>query len=695
MAWTLEEFKDNVRSAVNIERQLAGYDQRMAFVRTVSQYCSYDDADDFKVLYADGKCGVRYAVDAWTYNEDDHTLVLVLGDWNDFEDSSRLTKTEAEQMLKRLRMFFELSRKKKLPEGAQPPLDFSTPEYQLAEMIQTETIERVRLLLFTDRAVSERLKTLGTEMFENILIEMDLWGLERLYDQAVSGSDHEPLEIDFTDSPVELRLAASGNGFKSYLGVIRAEKLAQLYQQHTGRLLERNVRSYLMLRTGVNKSIRKTILSDKHEYFFIYNNGIAATAENLEFDQNGSLIRAKDFQIINGGQTTASLARAYFVDGAKQKVQDIQVAIKLTEIDKSLPPEEARELVSNISRYSNNQNKVSDADLTSNHVFHIRMEQTAMRIMAPCAPGELHGKQWFYERNRGSFLQRQMFLDRAAAKAFTARTDKKHVIKKEDLARVRLVWDDPRPDIASKGAAKLFAVFMDGIQEDWDKKNEAGAYGDQYFKDSVSLYIIHEELRRLVREADWYMAGGYLAAIVVYTMAVYSMLFSRQNPNREFNFDLVWKHQCIPDAMVPDLMDIAEKVAQRLTADDRLKQNVTEWAKMDTCWKRIKAHFETGFKLNAFAEQAVRTEAQVREQKATQKMNAEVDTSVDLLKKAMNFNHWEEALTFNAGHGYLTDRQKRAIVACFGMLSGRMPSTREIKTAFEGIERLRDEGFPH
>lgn len=696
MDTALEEFRENLKNAIKVEQHVAGFGQRMAFVHTLSRHCPYEQMDDLAVLYADGKCGsVRYAVDGWAFESEEHTLMLVLGDWNFFESEENLTKGDAEVLLKRLRMFFELSRAGKLPDKADPPLDFSSPEYQLAELIRDETIERVHLILFTDRPVSGRLKSLGCEPFGNISVEQDLWSIERLLEYVASKKDHEPLDISFEDHPVPLTPAVSGEGYKSYLGVISGEKLAHLYRDYGGRLLEKNVRSFLTLKSGVNKQIRRTIIGPHPENFFIYNNGIAATAEDLRFNAKGELIAAKDFQIINGGQTTASLARAFFVDKAAEAVANIQVAVKLTEIDETLPAEEARMLVANISRFSNNQNKVSDADLTSNHAFHILMEQMASRITAPPAPGRLHGMQWFYERNRGGYLQYQMFMTDAQRKACQLKTDSHHVIKKEDVARVHMIWEKQRPDIVSKGAAKLFAEFMDRIDADWDKKRYEGAYGDQYFKDTVSLFIIYHELRKAVMDADWYQAGGYLAAIVVYSVSVYSWLFSRQFPGAQFDFDPIWKSQDIPDLMLEDLLDIARTVQDCLTVQPRDKENVTEWAKLENCWKLVKKKFDDlKFTLNAFAEGAIRTAQDVREKKVEARQNAKVEMSVDILGSALQFKYWIDALNFNQGRGVLTDRQKTAIAKC-SQLPGRVPSDRVMKTAFEGIEALRDEGFPH
>lgn len=80
----------------------------------------------------------------------------------------------------------------------------------------------------------------------------------------------------------------------------------------------------------------------------------------IEDTNHGRFITfVRDFQIINGGQTTASISNARYKD--KADLSSIFVQMKLTSIDESTP-EESDELIRNISRSSNSQNKVSDAD---------------------------------------------------------------------------------------------------------------------------------------------------------------------------------------------------------------------------------------------------------------------------------------------------------------------------------------------
>lgn len=148
----------------------------------------------------------------------------------------------------------------------------------------------------------------------------------------------------------------------------------------------------------------------------------------IESTNEGKFITyARDFQIINGGQTTASLSNARYKDGAD--LSQIYVQMKLTEVDSNA--DKASDLIRNISRSSNSQNKVSDADFFATHPFHIRMEQISRRIFAPASGGAQYETKWFYERARGQYIQAQMHMTKAQKDKFAAQHPKKQVITKQ------------------------------------------------------------------------------------------------------------------------------------------------------------------------------------------------------------------------------------------------------------------------
>lgn len=688
-----QEFLESIKEDVKLQREIQGEGKQKGFVSTISQHLPDNELEDVHPLYLREKFRNRnVAVDGFLFNSEENTLYLIYADFHDFFAEENLTTADAELFARQLCAFLNFSRKGLLQDPVNGILEFSSPEYEVADLIRTQAIDRAQLLIFTDRNVSSRFKFLSSPEIDGITTQVEIWSLERLFEFYQSGLDHEPLELDFSDMPIKLTLAAEGNGFRSYLGVMPAPLLASLYQQHGGRLLEGNVRSYLMLRTDVNKSIRGTILR-RPERFFIYNNGIAVTAKDLVFDVEGNLVGATDFQIINGGQTTASLARAVHVD--KADVSDISVALKLTEVEDTLSVADAQELMRDISFCSNNQNKVSGADFSSNHPFHIAMEQCSQRIVAPAAPGTLHGSYWFYERNRGSYLQAQMFMTSAKKAEFNKKFDKKRVIKKEDLARVHLCWDG-FPDIVSKGAATLFSYFMNALEKKWDYSQKQGLYGDDFYKDTVALTIMYRELGQNVSKQYWF-ENAYRANIVAYTMAVFAHLFREKHKPSVFDLSLIWRKQTVPSEIMVVLLNIAHKVKEILSAkkDPGVTQNVTQWAKLKNSWITVQRIMgDIPGLMSDRSDEWCKSAEEQRIARHQAKADAEISNDLGETKTLMEYRYWNEALSFCRQKDVLTPRQVQGLIkASRIVVTGKMPTAKERESIRKSLEILRQEGF--
>jgi len=247
-------------------------------------------------------------------------------------------------------------------------------------------------------------------------ISYNIWDISRLHRLVTSRQGKEDIVIDLIESFGEslpcLPAHIDTNAYQSYLIVMPGKMLAMLYDEYGARLLEKNVRCFLQFRVNVNKGIRNTIRNDP-EMFFAYNNGITATAEEIDFDQSNGMHKIrklKNLQIVNGGQTTASIFSAKKKD--RMNLDKIFVQVKLSIID----PERSVEVVPKISEYANSQNKVNAADFFANHPYHIRMEEFSRRLWARPKEGELRQTKWFYERARGQYLDAQAHLTPASRK---------------------------------------------------------------------------------------------------------------------------------------------------------------------------------------------------------------------------------------------------------------------------------------
>lgn len=327
----------------------------------------------------------------------------------------------------------------------------------------------------------------------------------------------------------------------------------------------------------MNQGIRTTILTEPG-MFFAYNNGITATAQSVHMRQGDGglqITRITDLQIVNGGQTTASLFHTRRRD--KADLGRIFVQMKLSVIDS----EESEKVVPRISEYANTQNRVQAADFFSNHAFHIRMEDFSRRLWAPAGKGAQRETKWFYERARGQYADAQAKLTPGEQRRFKAENPKPQMFTKTDLAKFENAWDD-HPRFVNLGAEKNFARYAPRIGREWDKSSDG--FNETYFKRVVARAIIFRATERIVSAQSWYN-GGYRANIVAYTLAVLSEITRRQE--KSLDFLRVWNAQEISPLLESTLAAIASNVNDELLRPPQGISNISEWAKRDACWARM------------------------------------------------------------------------------------------------------------
>lgn len=405
-----------------------------------------------------------------------------------------------------------------------------------------------------------------------IKIHYHIRDIEYFHRIHTSGSGKQTILIDFIESfnePVScLPMPEKNMDYESYLAVIPAHMLADIYHNYGARLLEQNVRTFLQFRGNINKGIRDTILKEPH-MFMAYNNGISATAESVELtDNRDAIISIKDFQIVNGGQTTASI----FQTRKKFKAADISavfVQVKLTVIN---DPIKKPEIVSRISRYANTQNKISEADLSSNHPFHIELEHLSRKTWTPVGLGR-NQTRWFYERARGQYNDELSQIDSSAQqKKWLNRNPKNQKFAKEDLARFYTSWD-MKPWWVVRGRQRNFIEFMK-IVEDIDT--------DQvFYEDLIAKSIIFRSAERL------YGTGAKAIGDLRYMVVPYTISLLNMITNNKINLFQIWKNQEMTTEFENLLFVLLLKVDQfmRKTAPGGL---IGEWAKKEECWKRLK-----------------------------------------------------------------------------------------------------------
>lgn len=459
-------------------------------------------------------------------------------------------------------------------------LEESSPAFEAAMHIRPYLwkIRRIRVLVLTNGHLRTRRSAFETRKVGDVDLAINVLDLDRYARIAAEGA--EPVEFDFREtanSPIPCLPASTGTeDCTSYLFAIPGPTLAAIFAAFGNRLLEQNVRTFLQARTNVNKGILRTI-EQEPGMFFAYNNGITATASAVETTALSSdglaITRVKDFQIVNGGQTTASLL--YARDALKLELSKVYIQVKLSVVE----PELIAETVPRISEYANTQNKVSLSDLASNSPTQVRIERLSKEVKVPVRAGELAQTCWFYERARGQYKNLFAYKSRADRKALEIRYPKTQLVTKTELAKYDLSFEG-RPYHVSEGAQKCFNRYVTSVLA---PQGDGTALNANWFQRAMAKALLFRELDSAVSRSQWYKADrGYKAQIVTYAIAASAQRF--RMAGHQIDLDAIWNEQAVPPGLLAWMLEEAQRIADILKNPPDGVRNITEFAKKEFCW---------------------------------------------------------------------------------------------------------------
>lgn len=624
-----EEYKSEFLESLRADSAISGSDTVDEFLtRTLGMLVDYDEIQDpQRISCGDKRCSGNHVMraDGYCFDETDHSLVLVISDFQDSHDTDNLTMSRVDDLYWRMYYFLNEICNGRMEDY----FDDSDDILKVARLIRKrmnaladdpEQILKVKLYIITNKDLSPDLlnqnlletkirKTKGQKSvkttkkikksdFEGKPLEINLWSPERFYEKEKS-LNNDPIVIDFETDYHSVGIPCiKGNigenlGYEAYIAIIPGKLLADIYINHGSKVLEGNVRAFLGTSgsKSVNSGIRRTINNEPNK-FFTYNNGIATTAADVETQEiDGQLYITKivDLQIINGGQTTASLAEAV-LKKTNTELDGIFVPMKLTVIDDRETENEDGvrfydQMVQAIAKYANSQNKVTAADLFSNDPFHIWMEKSSKRWLAPSAKYAIP-TGWYYERSRKRY-QQELFKIRSVVdqKRFQAKFPKDQLITKEQLG-MYLTTMAQRPHIVAKGKNFVIKEFNTIITQEY-RANKA-VFNEFYFKKCICAAIIYRTVDNYLetnkdsakkQTGFWYKAGGYKLDIVPYSIA--KILHSIPK-GYTLNWDYIWNHQMVSPAFMREI-ELVTKMTNDFICDSH-GIIVTEYCKKEDTW---------------------------------------------------------------------------------------------------------------
>ena len=480
-----------------------------------------------------------------------------------------IPRSEIEAAFRRLKTFLTSAL-----EGLHKNLEEASDAYDMARSIWQARSDLLQARLFVITDAVANIERLDDDAVGEIEISHQLWDLRRFL--RAEGTGPEPVHIDFPalrEGPLRgIVMTPKNAAYRCILTALPGDLLVDIYARFGPRLLERNVRSFLQLKGKVNQGIRKTILEEP-ENFLAFNNGLSVTTSGLTLREHGDgtadLLEARDFQIVNGGQTTGSIFRAARKD--KADVSLIVVPVKITEI---LDGGDVEEIAPRISQSANTQNKIAMADFSSNHSFHRSIQELSRSTWAPPpADGMQKQTQWFYERARGQYHDALALGTPAARKAYEALHPRRQVIQKTDLAKFEITWQQA-PYIVSRGAQKCYLHFMDVL-------DALGPFvpDEPYFHRIVARAILFRSTEKIV---SGFKFGGYRANIVTYTLSWLS-----HHTAKRVDLEAIWKRQTLAPSLAEAISLIAPRAHEHIT-DPPGGQNITEWCKKEGCWEKFR-----------------------------------------------------------------------------------------------------------
>lgn len=614
-------------------------------------------------------------INAWNYDEDNEAIDLFV---TIFKSEQRLTKVSDKDItdsFNKAENFFWSAREGKLSTKVDESDIAIFDVVQIVEQTKG-TVKNLRIFVLTNGQSSADIVP-ETKVQDGIYIDFQLWDIERVYQQYLIRSGKQKIEIDFlNDYNYRLKCLRMDNVSEkvdAYLAIIPGKILAKIYDRYRQGLLEKNVRSFLQFKAKVNQGIRDT-LRNHPDMFFAYNNGISTTAEriDIEFDDNVPYItKMENWQVVNGGQTTASIfatSTEKDIDLSKVFIQmKISVVQQVDEIDDIIP---------NISRYANTQTIIRDSDFSTNSEYHNKIQDFSRSEWVPTKTGGKATNKWFYERARGQYLDEKSKLSGKELKAFDIVYPKKQKFIKTDLSKYEMSWWQ-RPYDVSKGAENNFKIFTKELVND---KNEVSL---KYYQRLISKTILFKEIDRIVAKRN---LGGYKANMVSYILAWLSY-----KSNKKLNLDTIWENQVISESVNNLIEQMINPVWIHITTPSKAGMNIGEWCKKQECWLTLKDKFievdsisdEIRLDSDTYSEKdLIGQELSPQESKMIEeagKVKAETWFALSKWAKENNrFTPFDRKLSYNLG--VLANRKATL-------------SPKQAKSALKILKQSKDEGF--
>ncbi len=623
--------------------------------QTFTRYCmellsEAGETENYDIAFLERGLGTKnqLKINGYAISDNYETVDLFISLYEGSEEPTTIHKEDIDTAATRLKNFF----RKAIYSELLNEIEESSTIFEFVNTLGTykelrDSLIRVNAFILTNGIYKGEIPS-HTEI-SGFKIIYRVFDINYLY--QISEDAHAPITINLEEGGWQipcLHAPSSNEDYDAYVAILPGDFLYEIYDIYGGRLLEQNVRSFLQFTGKINQGIRDTIKKAPH-MFLAYNNGIAATADSMDVDSDGIIKSISNFQIVNGGQTTASIYHTKKKD--KVDISNIYVQVKLSIVKKK---DEYTKIVSDISKFANTQNKVNNADFSANNLVLVELEKVSRYVMTPITPERSMQTYWFFERARSQYKNSRLKegFTSSRQKAFDLKYPKNQMFTKVELAKYINCFEEIyeggklviSPHIVVRGSEKNYAQFIAKVLPTNPKK-----ITNVYFEDTIAKAILFKAADQLYGTKRTGNNIGELKSVVVpYTIGLLNHLTGGR-----IDLYRIWKNQKISNALsnlIYSLMQQVNPFIMRISPSN----NYLEWAKKEECWLAIRNNKDWEFDLDSIEDDLIDPDHPVT-RKVTVNTVVNDKSEHDLkIVKSIPYKLWQKIADWGAESGELS-----------------------------------------
>jgi hypothetical protein len=623
--------------------------------QTFTRYCmellsEAGETENYDIAFLERGLGTKnqLKINGYAISDNYETVDLFISLYEGSEEPTTIHKEDIDTAATRLKNFF----RKAIYSELLNEIEESSTIFEFVNTLGTykelrDSLIRVNAFILTNGIYKGEIPS-HTEI-SGYKIIYRVFDINYLY--QISEDAHAPITINLEEGGWQipcLHAPSSNEDYDAYVAILPGDFLYEIYDIYGGRLLEQNVRSFLQFTGKINQGIRDTIKKAPH-MFLAYNNGIAATADSMDVDSDGIIKSISNFQIVNGGQTTASIYHTKKKD--KVDISNIYVQVKLSIVKRK---DEYTKIVSDISKFANTQNKVNNADFSANNLVLVELEKVSRYVMTPITPERSMQTYWFFERARSQYKNSRLKegFTSSRQKAFDLKYPKNQMFTKVELAKYINCFEEIyeggklviSPHIVVRGSEKNYAQFIAKVLPTNPKK-----ITNVYFEDTIAKAILFKAADQLYGTKRTGNNIGELKSVVVpYTIGLLNHLTGGR-----IDLYRIWKNQKISNALsnlIYSLMQQVNPFIMRISPSN----NYLEWAKKEECWLAIRNNKDWEFDLDSIEDDLIDPDHPVA-RKVTVNTVVNDKSEHDLkVVKSIPYKLWQKIADWGAESGELS-----------------------------------------